>query len=218
VPRLAQDRDTHLTPEEIAAEALRQFDDGRSPSIRSLAAALKVAPTAIYYHYPSRAAILDAAVELVWHEAFQIGLQILPDLAAVEPADVLVAGGLATRRAFVRHGLLAKHLAETPEVGGTLVDGLAVLAGTFEQLGLRGEAAAEAFHTYASFVIGSTLFVTTRIVAGPQHPVEPIDPGTPAADTRAALQQMMRISATDPQRDEELFVAGLRRVIAAIVP
>ena len=28
--RLAHDRDTHLTPPEIAAEALRQFDENRS--------------------------------------------------------------------------------------------------------------------------------------------------------------------------------------------
>jgi hypothetical protein len=37
--RLPTDRDTHLTPGEITAEALRQFDNGEAePSIRGLAA------------------------------------------------------------------------------------------------------------------------------------------------------------------------------------
>ena len=68
--RLAHDRDTHLTPPEIAAEALRQCEENRSePSIRSLASALRVAPTAIYHHFPSRALIVRAALELVWAEA-----------------------------------------------------------------------------------------------------------------------------------------------------
>lgn len=215
MPRLAQDRDTHLTPDEISTEALRQFDEGRPPSIRGLAAALKVAPTAIYYHFPSRAAIIDAAVEKVWQEAFQIGAQLVPNLSDVTPEELLVAAGLATRRAFVRHGLLAQHLAETPEMGERMAHNLSLMAGAFERLGLTGEDAAVAFHTYASYVIGSTLFVTMRAVAGPPRIADP-DPDAPNADTRAALQRMMRVSATDPERDEELFVHGLRQVVAGL--
>lgn len=217
MPRLAHDRDTHLTPDEIATEALRQFDKGGAPSIRSLAAALKVAPTAIYYHYPSRGAIIDAAVEKVWTEAFHIGVELVPDLRAAAPDEVLVAAGLATRRAFVRHGLLAQHLAEIPEVGQRMVSNLSLLAGAFERLGLHGEDAAAAFHTYASYVIGSTLFVTIRAISGAPKLGEP-DPSEPNADTRDALQRMMIVSATDPQLDEELFVGGLRQVVACLKP
>jgi AcrR family transcriptional regulator len=217
VPRLAQDRDTHLTPDEIATEALRQFDAGGSPSIRSLAAALKVAPTAIYYHYPSRGAIIDAAVEKVWQEAFLIGVELVPSVRNATPEEILVAAGLATRRAFGRHGLLAQHLAEIPEIGERMVNNLALMADAFERLGLHGDAAAEAFHTYASYVIGSTLFVTIRAVAGAPDIAE-TDPDEPNADTRAALRRMMIVSATDPQRDEELFVKGLRRIVDGLKP
>jgi AcrR family transcriptional regulator len=216
VARLARDRDTHLTPDEIATEALRQFDAGGAPSIRSLAAALKVAPTAIYHHFPSRGTIIDAAVEKVWAEAFQIGVELVPDLRAAGPDEVLVVAGLATRRAFVRHGLLAQHLAEIPEIGERMVGNLSLLADAFERLGLQGEDAAAAFHTYASYVIGSTLFVTIRAVSGPPAVAAP-DPGEPDG-TRAALQRMMRVSAVDPERDEELFVAGLRKVVACLRP
>jgi hypothetical protein len=50
--RLARNRDTHLTREEIAAEALRCFDESASaPSIRHLAEVpLRVTPSAIYPH------------------------------------------------------------------------------------------------------------------------------------------------------------------------
>lgn len=217
VPRLAHDRDTHLTPDEIATEALRQFDAGGAPSIRSLAAALKVAPTAIYYHYRSRDAIIDAAVEKVWTEAFHIGIELVPDARAVTPDEILVTAGLATRRAFVRHGLLAQHLAEIPEIGQRMVSNLSLLADAFERLGLHGEEAAAAFHTYASYVVGSTLFVTIRAVSGAPRLDEP-DPTEPNADTRAALQRMMIVSATDPQLDEDLFVRGLRQLVACLTP
>ena len=213
MPRLAQDRDTHLTPDEIATEALRQYDAGKSPSIRSLAAALKVAPTAIYHHYPSRAAIIDAAVGKVWAEAFQNAVDLIGDIRERDPGEVLVLAGLAVRRAFSRHGLLIQHLAEIPEVGERMMTNLSLLAGAFERIGLKGEEAAAAFHTFASYVIGSTLFVTMREISGPPKIPEP-GPDDAHADTRAALQRMMVVSATDPERDEELFVEGLRRIVA----
>jgi AcrR family transcriptional regulator len=218
VPRLAHDRDTHLTRDEIAREALRQFDAGGAPSIRSLAAALKVAPTAIYYHYPSRGAIIAAAVELVWQEAFEIGAGLVPDPQAIGADELLVRAGLATRRAFARHGLLALHLAEIPEIGERMVSNLSLLADAFDALGLHGEAAAEAFHTYASYVIGSTLFVTIRIASGPPELDAGEDRDDTRDDTRAALQWMMRVSALDPEHDEKLFVQGLRTIVAALTP
>jgi AcrR family transcriptional regulator len=209
--RLAKDRDTHLTRDEIAAEALRQFDAGDAPSIRALAAALKVAPTAIYHHVPSMAAIHDAVVELVWAQAEALGAQLVPDPAAADPAEVLVAAALATRRAFVAHPAVAAHLAATPEAGARLNRNLELLAGTFTRLGLTGPQAAAALHAYASFTIGSMLFATARLAAGPSTPDGAASaPPEPADD----LTRMVRRSFADPARDEELFELGLRRLIA----
>ena len=112
--RLAADRDTHLTRAEIAQEALRQFDArGKEPSIRSLAAALRVAPTAIYYHFPSQAAIYQSVVELVWAQATASLLELVPRPLDADPVDVLVASGIATRRAWVEHFSVARFMAET---------------------------------------------------------------------------------------------------------
>ncbi|MCW3007713.1 MAG: regulatory protein TetR [Solirubrobacterales bacterium] len=208
--RLAKHRDTHLTREEIATEALRQFDQGDPPSIRGLAAALKVAPTAIYHHFPSMGAIYDAVVELVWREAAAAGFARIPDPLAIDPAEVLVTAGLVTRRAFVAHPAAAAHLASTTETSDRLDTNLELLAGTFERLGLHGEAAALAFHAYASFTIGSVLLVTARLAAG-------ASPGSSVSELPEAAQglaRMMRLSVDDPVRDEDLFVRGLRKLIA----
>ena len=210
--RLAKDRDTHLTRDEIATEAMRQFDAGNPPSIRALAAALKVAPTAIYHHFPSMAAIHDAVVELVWAQALTIGMQLTPDPVAAEPAEVLVAAGLATRRAFVAHPAAAAHLAATTESSARLNGNLELLAGTFERLGLTGEEAAVAFHTYASFTIGSVLFVTARIAAGATVD----DRRAPEPAAAQDLTAMIRLSFEDPERDEELFELGLRRLVGGL--
>ncbi|HMF03749.1 MAG TPA: TetR/AcrR family transcriptional regulator, partial [Acidimicrobiia bacterium] len=97
--RIAKGRDRVLTREEIAAETLRQFDTGsEAPSIRALASALGVAPSAIYHHYESQAAIVHAATELVWEEVAREFLAAIPDLLEADPVEVLVTGGVVTRR------------------------------------------------------------------------------------------------------------------------
>lgn len=209
--RLAARRDTHLTREEIAAEALRQFDDGRSPSIRGLAAALGVAPTAIYHHYRSRAEIVDAAVQLVWQEATAEGLRLVPEPFAADPVDLLVAAGVAVRRAFGAHHRLAPHLAATPRSDELLVSNLGLLAGAFEGLGLTGEEAAAAFHAYGTHMIGAVLFAAGRHAGGAgARPERPANAGT-----HGAIDEILDLSFTDPARDEELFALGLRRLILA---
>ena len=213
-PRLARGRKTHLTPEEIAAEALGQFDRGQDPSIRSLASALGVAPTAIYHHFSSRSAIVDAALGLVWTEASGEGHRLVEAGEVTDPTEVLVAAALATRRAFGHHHQIAPFIASTPAANDQLGANLDLLAAAFESLGLSGEEAGRAFHAYGSFAIGSTLVLAARLNVG--------DAGTAAAtedrrqgDTHGALEGMVDLSYSDPEQDEALFVDGLRRLIAS---
>jgi AcrR family transcriptional regulator len=230
VTRLAEKRDTHLTPAEIAAETLAQFDRPEGePSIRSLAAALRVKPAAIYHHFPSRAAVIEAAIELVWQEVNQDGYEMIPDPLAADPADVLVAAAIATRRGWLRHYRLAPYMAATPESTDFISTALALLANVFERLGYPGEEASGRFHTYASFVLGGVLFAAARLSANERLEKASKDKGEPVErfhsevdeedashsdeTTRISLDAVMDISSIDPERDERLFVDGLRRLI-----
>ena len=230
--RLARDRETHLTEEEIATEALRCFDISASaPSIRQLATALKVTPSAIYHHYPSRAAIVQAAVDLVWEEATIKLLELISDPFTADPVEVLVSSGVATRRAFGEHFRIAPFMAATPQADSHLVAIMVLMANVFERLGLDADDAAASFHSYASFTIGSTIFAATRHITNEAANAEksgdaPTErfrsdrrpaSGPGSDEIHHALDEMMDVSVTDPQRDEELFVQGLRRLIAGFI-
>jgi len=230
--RLAANRKTHLTPAEITAEALRQFDaGGDEPSIRSLAAALKVAPSAIYHHYASRADIVRAAVALVWDQATAELLDLVPMPFDAEPAEVLVASGVATRRAWIAHYQLAPYMAASPESNEFVTNALGLLANVFERLGLEGEQAAAALHTYSSFMIGAVLFAAARSAANEQLAATSANGGSSkeyvsttgggsagrsSERTRRSIDEVMDVSNADPARDEELFAEGLRRLVASL--
>lgn len=226
--RLPKERETHLSAKEIATEALRQFDESKSePSIRSLAEALNVAPSAIYHHYPSRAAIVQAAVERVWWEATSSLLELTPEPFEADPTEVLVNTGLASRRAWLGHYRLAPYLAASPEVNDFTRDALGLMSGVFERLGLSGEKAAAAFHIYAAFMIGSVLFTASRKAANEQLAAETGEVSfkvehTPAVArrssdaTRTAIDETMALAVDDPIADEELFAQGLRKLIASL--
>ena len=230
--RLANLRDSHLTREEISATALRQFDEGSSePTIRSLARELQVAPTAIYHHFPSRAALFQSVVVLVWEEALVRLFTVVPDPFVADPTDVLVAAGVATRRAWLGHQRVARYMAATPEANAFVNESVGTMANIFERLGLQGPEAAAAFHSYCSFMIGAVLFAADRKAANEQlteaageewlpeyeTPDRPEDGHWSSDRTRAELDAVMRLSVTDPDRDEALFEQGLRRMVAGFL-
>jgi AcrR family transcriptional regulator len=215
MPRLAAERTTHLTPAEIAAEALRQFDAGPTePSIRSLAAALRVAPAAIYHHFPSQAAIFQAAVEMVWNKAGAELQRLVPDPRGADPAEVLVVAGVATRRAWLAHHRLSPYMAATPEGNQFTTNALGLMARVFEGLGLTGEQAAASFHAYATFMIGAVLYAAANRTANEQLASDRRD--RLGKQARLSLANVMEVSIADPARDEELFVQGLRRLVESL--
>jgi AcrR family transcriptional regulator len=224
--RLARNRDTPLTRDEIAAEALRQFDAGSTaPSIRQLATALGTTPSAIYHHFPSRAAVYQAGVDLVWGEVIADVLELVPDPFAADPAEVLVSSAVATRRAFMRHHRIAPYASATPASSGMMANTIALTAGLLERLGLEGDEAAAAFHTYAAFTFGTIVFAATRQIAheelgdrgggGFRSAPGEHEASFSGEQTRRAIDGVIDVSAVDPARDEALFAAGLRRLIAS---
>lgn len=224
--RLAAGRTTHLEPEEIAAEALRLFDEGGDPSIRQLATALKVTPSAIYHHYTSRAEIVQAAVELVWTEVLAETTIKVGNPFEADPVETLITVGLYARRAFLRHYKIAPYMAAIPRSDELAAGGIALFANVFERLGVSGPEAGDAFHYYASYCFGTALYASSRLNAneqlGPDHPGHETLEGfrreagvqdTSREDTRASLDAILDLSEIDPERDEELFVFGLRQIL-----
>lgn len=225
------ERITHLTPDEIVTEALRQFDVGPTePSIRSLTTALGVAPGAVYHHFASQAAIWQMAVERVWDDAGIELFSLVPDPFTADPVEALVGVGLATRRTWLRHHRLSRYMAATPGSNQFRSDAIALMAGLFERLGLSGEEAAMAWHSYASFEVGAVLYAAANRTANEQltaeggdprerfsSPPEPAWTDHSADQTRQAMHAITEVSITDPQRDEELFVIGLRRLIRSLM-
>lgn len=220
--RLAANRDTHLTRAEIAEEALRQFDErAAEPTIRSLAGALEVTPAAVYHHFPSRGAIVQAVVELVWNDALAETLRLVPAPLEADPVEVLVATGLATRRAWLAHHRVSRYLAATQESSEFTRTALGLMANLFERLGLEPEQAAASFHSYSSFMIGAVLFAADRKSADEQLRADGStsdgihagpSPGS-SNRTRQVIDEAMDLSSTDPARDEQLFEDGLRRLV-----
>jgi AcrR family transcriptional regulator len=239
VTRLALNRDTHLTPEEIAAETLRCFDESAiAPSTRHLATVLRVTPSAIYHHFPSRAATIQAAVGLVWDEAIARFLELVPDPFTVDPVEVLVTAGIVTRETFAAHYQIAPFITATPQSSAPLATILALMADVLERMGFDEEEAAASFHIYASFTIGSVLFAATRRITDEQllidetagnpreqRSVEPVSQtdGQPAANSptveiQQAIGEIIDLAMTDPDRDAALFAEGLRRLVSQAKP
>jgi AcrR family transcriptional regulator len=229
--RLQDDRTSELSAEQIAAEALRQFDEGATePSAESLAAALGLQPADIERHFASRAEIVRAAVAEVWKEIVAALLQLTPQPLDAEPRRVLVAMGIACRRVWLAHYQLAPYLAASPEADDFTRNSIGIMANLLERIGLEGESAAAAFHSYTCFMIGSVLFAAARASANEQLTGDPHgDPEmrfrtehSPAVaqrsseSTRQAIDKMMELSAVDPARDEELYARGLQRLVESL--
>ena len=99
-----------------------------------------------------------------------------------------------------------------------------------ERMGLDPERAAAAFHAYASYTIGATLFAATRRIANDQlaeagrqserYHSEPdlFMARQSRVATRDAIDEVVDVSTIDPDRDEQLFVTDLRALIASFGP
>lgn len=224
--RLAGGRHTHLTSAEIAEAALRCFDQGSSPpSIRQLAAVLGTSPSAIYHHVSSQAEIVQAVVDLVWEEATAEFLALLGAHRGADPRDTMVLAGLATRRAFTRHYRVAPFIAATPDMTRLASGTIDLMVDLLGRLDLTPEEAASAFHSYASFTIGSVVFSAMRRITNEEFvasrtAVDGPGAGEPGGDDpgggamRRRLIEVVSVSTDDPDRDEALYLEGLARLVA----
>lgn len=232
--RLADGRSTHLTADEIAREVLRQYDKGPGePSIRSIAAELKVTPNAIYHYFPSRHDLTRAAINLVWEEVIVELFERLADPIGDQgdPLEFFVICAVTTRRTFGLHPTVATHLSMVPTSDTRLAGAMAIIGSAFEQLGVSGEEAGLAFYSYLTYLVGSILIeasreIEARFIAehGTRHDRfssaadRPPDAPAIADETARALDDVLGLQAEDRGADESLFVAGLRRLLSSFRP
>lgn len=230
--RIANARDSALTRKEIAQEALRQFDRGPAePTIRSLAKGLGVVPAAIYYHYPSRAAVVYAVVERVWREAWLELQRLLSELPVPDSVEVLVSIGVATRRAWLSHYRVGRYLAATPDANPVTAGSVELMANVLKDLDVEDEEAARAFHSFASFMVGAVLLAAERKAADEQLELaagskrrrsdggrtSAVGPN-PRKRAPLSIEHIVDLSTTDPALDEALFEEGLRRLVKSFSP
>lgn len=224
--RLAAGRTTHLEREEIASETLRLFDEGKDPSIRQLASALNVTPSAIYHHFDSRAAIVQSAVDLVWSEILAETTAEIGNPFEADPFDALFKMGVYTRRAFLRHYTIAPYMTVVPSSPELVAGGAAIFANVFERLGVTGDEAGDAFHYFGTYCFGSALYAASRRKADLELNAPRLDHDqmekvrseaglseTSAVETRAGIDRVLELAETDPDRDESLFMKGLEQIL-----
>ncbi len=211
---------------------MRPFDQGEDPSIRHLAKELAVTPSAIHHHFDSRAEIVRAAVDIVWREILPSSTTTaVGDIYSADPVDVLLVAGIEIKRGFARHYKVAPYMAATPESDKLAAGILAIMANLFARFRLSGESAAEAFHAWSCYLFEAALFGANRLAADAElkHPrfgpdrLEylrndlPSDAaGLSSEQTRVAVDSVIDISVTDPERDEKLFGRGLRRLLDSL--
>lgn len=165
--------------------------------MRAVAAELGVEAMSLYWHLPSKEALLDGVVEVV-----------LRDVEAEHDAvddwqGAFTAFGQSFRRVLLRHPSVVHLLASRPigayvAAGAMAERGLAAL----ERAGFDRLSAIRAVRTLGRFVVGSTLLEVGAATAPPA-----------LRDSPALADLVDAITVDDP---EELFAYGLQALIAGI--
>ena len=207
--RLANNRDTYLSREEIVREALTLFDATGDVSTRKLATALNVTPTAIYHHFADKRQLVLAVVDAIWAMAIEDLAEQVGDPTAFEgdPEEFFVRAALSVRRAFAPHPDAALYIGMSADPSPEIAFVFEVIASQFVKVGVPPEQVEQAFYTYTTFVLGSLLLVASRLSSDEYL-------------QRKAKKKGEEAAAPAPENldveDEALFTAGVRTVLAGL--
>ncbi len=227
MPRLGHGRDTALTPEEIAREALAQFDSSANGlSMRALARELGVVPASIYYHFKNEDGVIQSALALVYEEAVSDYLAKMgsPIVDPPAPVELLVESAVSVRRAFARHFRITPYLGLMPLSSPRLAGIVAIFGAAFENLGLTPVRAGAALFAFGHYVYGSVMLSGSGRLAAERigeraQPFSSAEDRTSVAPgvhetTFEELDRAIALSGSFTAEEEELFVMGLRMLIA----
>jgi AcrR family transcriptional regulator len=168
-----------LTPELIldAAEAIAAQEGFGALSMRAVAARLDAVPMALYNHFATKDALIDALLSRVL-------LRFEPEPATGDWAEDLRRFARAHRRLLVRHAWAVASLFSRPNPGlGSLRIGEAGLE-ILRRGGITGDRAVAAFSGIIALNYGWCSFTTARDLGpgGPSHGVGAMLAALPAAE------------------------------------
>jgi TetR/AcrR family tetracycline transcriptional repressor len=128
---------------------------------RRLAGRLEVRASALYRHYPSKQALLDA---MVAHMIGDSGIETLPDGPW---DDILRAVAIGTRESMLAHRDGARLIATFRDPGEAAIETFRVLIARLTAEGVTGDTAAAAIDTLFGYVNGFTMEEQARKISGP---------------------------------------------------
>lgn len=209
VPRGSQvRRGTALSRERIAAAAMALVDrEGLSAfSTRRLGEELGCEAMSIYHHFPSKAHLMDALVDLMLAEAR------VPLAQEWDWLERLRRSAHGFRAMALKHPkffpFFAVHRLNTP-AGVAFIDGI---IGIFRDAGFSDRDAATYFREIGYYLTGAALDETAGYASGPSA-AEPVSDETVAADFKhlAAAARYFQ-----PEHFQATFETGLEILLAGI--
>lgn len=211
-PRRTAGQRAGVTRDEVldAAHRLARRDGIEQLSMRKLAAALGVAPNALYTYFPTKLAILDAVFDAVLG-----GIQV-PDVDAADWREGLMALMRASRAVMLAHPELTVLFITRPGGRNALRLGELTLQ-LLARGGVRDRAAVQALRALLLYTIGFTAAEAPRATdpSGPRRlraareRIEALDPGAFPATRAVATHLAIHPGDVD-------FDAGLRWLLAGI--
>jgi AcrR family transcriptional regulator len=122
-------------------------------TLRALAPTIGVSHTAVYTHFPSKAALLDALVERVLQEIFEADFP--EDLT---PRQQLEEIAFSIRNSLLTHPNLAPAFLTSAGMTGVTDGATQVVLAVLESAGLEGRNLAVTYQVLESFVFGSIIY------------------------------------------------------------
>ncbi|WP_153029337.1 TetR/AcrR family transcriptional regulator [Amycolatopsis sp. YIM 10] len=215
--RASTSRQPGLTREQIveAAVAVLDADGMQALSMRKLAARLDVAPMSLYWHVPTKDALLELALDAVSGE-----IELPPEDADWHDRLRAIAGGL--REAVRAHPWTAQVYGVMLNAGPEAMRVYDAFAGALEDSPLPREEIAPAAGVLNNFVYG---FIVNEMkwrqrVAAHGKTMDEVNAEVTARFTAAYGDRFPRISRylglTDAVDPDELFEYGLARILRGL--
>ncbi len=214
--KIAQERTTHATRDEITRAALSIIDrEGVAAlSMRRLGAEVHLTARALYTHFDGRGDVIDSVVDLVWDE-------VAAEISATPPTsdEWIMHGLICIRRVFLQHPQVALYVAAAPKLDQRLLDSIDAFAGIMDMSGFADPY--QSFHllmqfTYGSVVLGAARQITNAELGRDEAELRGWMVDNVGSITRPRTTRGQIARALLPEAHEELFEQELRRIADAL--